>query len=239
MTPEFSGNYHVLMWAAYALFIAGSLHALFGIVRTATLRLPVLQNDHRTTWHLFPLDYSPRLRHGDGRVRVWWKLLVLLASFAAWHALAGLLIKVTESDGYYPMGWTVLSQRQAYSLHYWGFAAACAVVVVFALRNRHTFGASRDNPIVKTPFDRLNVFYLREWWIKGRKQLFLYPADEHEQGKILYMRLFTGAKVDKFADGETHWFVVPVRDGVRVDATTSHPEDVLAEIEAFLVRNRL
>lgn len=69
--------YYVLMIMCYAMGLAGFIYGIFGIVRTASTKLPLPIN--RSTNDLFPIDLGPRLYSFDGRWRKALKIIIFAA----------------------------------------------------------------------------------------------------------------------------------------------------------------
>jgi|GEM_PF-6536068 len=235
----FSVGYHVLIWTAYTALTLFTLHALFGIVRTLKLRLPVLPGDQRSATRLFPLDYSPKVRAGDGKGKRRWKLAVLVMSLCVWRGLMFLPLFLGRNDGYYPMGWTLLSDRMVQTLHLVVFVACCVVTTMYALRGADTFGATRQNPMIKTQWDRLNLYYQRQLASKIARNLYLVEV-RHDRPGAKSLFLPGGDTVQVHWRGSSYFFVLSLGDQrVELAADTALPADREEEIEQFLEHNRL
>ena len=129
-----------LMAMFYLMSLAAILHAALGITRVARLPMPVEFNDDATRYHLFPIDYSPKLYSWHGRPMKTVKIAVLAVGGAFYLTVWGTVSYFTYSAGDTWFGWDFLPIGAALGLH---IALPMAAVVLGVWRGWNRYGTGR------------------------------------------------------------------------------------------------
>lgn len=140
----------IFLLLGYLLFLSMTAHAVLGIARTATLRLPVRSGKYGVP-NLFEGDYSPKIHQLDGRGRKAFKIAVLV--FVAILIVATWLVFVygayTASAPWF--GWGLVDDAVVVAGNVAIFIGVCALAAWQGVRHAQRYSLHS----LPHPFERL------------------------------------------------------------------------------------